>query len=557
MNHEPMSPSRSRGSSTTSLTAGVVAALMLSLAVVPAVLAAPRPERGGQSGNFHVLCQLSHVLADDPIVRPGQPGASHLHDFFGNRSADASSTFGSMTGAGTSCNFAPDRAGYWAPSLIAPNGSVISPRHMTAYYFGQGGDVVAPPSDLRIVAGGDTGDLSRAGYACGEGQPTSHVPMRCSNGLDMKGVVTFPSCWDGSRLDSSDHRSHLAYPEGGNCGGQYPVTLPKLVVHVTYGITDGRGYRLSSDANFNTTDGRSLHADFWNTWEQSALIDAVRDCIHAGIRCNLGQGTSGSSPDAPMVESIHPTSGSFGTAVTIQGRRLGDVFSVEFNGVPATFTVDSNRRIDTFVPSGATSGPIVVSSPDGSAASPGQFSVIGMPSVRRVKPSIGAVGSSVVIIGSYFTGATSVRFGDVSASFAVNGDGMITTTVPPGAGSGRVSVSTPIGTDLSPARFVVSGTGATHVRKIALRLRGGLWLIGRVSVPDGFGSCGAHATVAPQRSTRHGWVTLDRVKTGPQGRYHGKVRDRTGRYRATIGRRRAPADPCGAATSPVKRHRRS
>ena len=29
-------------------------------------------------------CGYSHPLTDDPIVFPGQPGASHFHDFFGD-----------------------------------------------------------------------------------------------------------------------------------------------------------------------------------------------------------------------------------------------------------------------------------------------------------------------------------------------------------------------------------------------------------------------------------------------------------------------------------------
>ena len=31
----------------------------------------------------------SHTASDDPIVYPGQPGQSHLHEFFGNTDVDA------------------------------------------------------------------------------------------------------------------------------------------------------------------------------------------------------------------------------------------------------------------------------------------------------------------------------------------------------------------------------------------------------------------------------------------------------------------------------------
>ena len=40
-------------------------------------------------GAFRFLCGPGQVLADDPIVYPGQPGKSHLHQFYGNTTANA------------------------------------------------------------------------------------------------------------------------------------------------------------------------------------------------------------------------------------------------------------------------------------------------------------------------------------------------------------------------------------------------------------------------------------------------------------------------------------
>src|SRR5262245_35670801 len=44
-------------------------------------------------GAFRFICNVSHLLPDDPIVYPGRPGASHLHVFFGNTMANAYSTY--------------------------------------------------------------------------------------------------------------------------------------------------------------------------------------------------------------------------------------------------------------------------------------------------------------------------------------------------------------------------------------------------------------------------------------------------------------------------------
>ena len=48
-------------------------------------------------------------MSDDPIVFPGQPGASHLHDFFGNTGANASSTFETMLAGETTCRVPSDK----------------------------------------------------------------------------------------------------------------------------------------------------------------------------------------------------------------------------------------------------------------------------------------------------------------------------------------------------------------------------------------------------------------------------------------------------------------
>jgi hypothetical protein len=61
--------------------------------------------------------------------------------------------------------------------------------------------------------------------------------------------------------------------------------------------------------------------------------------------------------------------------------------------------------------------------------------------VSGVSPTSGSVGSTVVISGSGFTGATGVQFnGTAATSFTVNNDGQITATVPTGATSGAISV---------------------------------------------------------------------------------------------------------------------
>ena len=73
----------------------------------------------------------------------------------------------------------------------------------------------------------------------------------------------------------------------------------------------------------------------------------------------------------------------------------------------------------------------------------------------KTLPHFGKVGAVIKILGTDLTGATSVTFNGVVASFTVNSSGSaISTTVPTGATSGEVQVTTPGGTLLGGFRVL-------------------------------------------------------------------------------------------------------
>jgi RHS repeat-associated protein len=78
----------------------------------------------------------------------------------------------------------------------------------------------------------------------------------------------------------------------------------------------------------------------------------------------------------PVVSRFTPSSGKVGTLVTVAGVYLGSATSVRFNGTTASFTVVSATLVTATVPSGATSGPITVTTPAGSASMSGHFLVL-------------------------------------------------------------------------------------------------------------------------------------------------------------------------------------
>jgi hypothetical protein len=261
------------------LTAGVAAAIGI---VAPAASGSrdrsdSRLHRGG--GYFAVVCGFSHRNQDDPIVFAGQRNRSHDHTYFGNTSTDAFSTPASLREAGrTTCRLRADTAAYWAPTLFI-NGRAIEPLGAVAYYVRRTFDQVqAFPAGLKVIAGSAAARSAQSQrvtfWSCGRRgarEVSSTVPT-CT-GLsrsNLRLTVNFPNCWDGRRLDSADHQSHMAYSVDGRCTESYPVEVPALSLVIYYPVTGTAAAELSSGGQF------SGHADFVNAWDQrtlEALVD--------------------------------------------------------------------------------------------------------------------------------------------------------------------------------------------------------------------------------------------------------------------------------------------
>lgn len=92
---------------------------------------------------------------------------------------------------------------------------------------------------------------------------------------DFFGIaLAMPTCWDG-RIDSPDHKSHMAYTVGGNvadpCPPGYDRRLPQVQLFVR--ITNYRGgtYVLSDLKD-------TFHVDFFNGWEEGKLQTIMDTC---------------------------------------------------------------------------------------------------------------------------------------------------------------------------------------------------------------------------------------------------------------------------------------
>jgi hypothetical protein len=88
-------------------------------------------------------------------------------------------------------------------------------------------------------------------------------------------------------------------------------------------------------------------------------------------------------------------------------------------------------------------------------------------SITSFSPTSGAVGTSVVLTGTGFAGASTVAFNGTNAStFTVNSDTKITVTVPSGATTGKITVIAPGGLATSATNFTVSASVAVTISQV-------------------------------------------------------------------------------------------
>jgi hypothetical protein len=286
-------------------------------------------------GAFRMSCAAGHLAKDDPIVYPGQPGASHLHQFWGNTLTNASSNYSSLrTIGGTTCgspNSAPiNRTAYWMPAMLDGVGNAVKPYFINTYYkqfpandprCGKG--CLPLPNGLKFVYGYNMKTMSG-----GPNDPLGANIMRfecwaddigtpavagfwhnladvakagCPVGARLNIFGFAPDCWDGQHTDSADHRSHMTYGDAGICPADHPYKVPQWMVQVRF-VVDANfaKWLLSSDQQMAqqmgtpVVPGSTLHFDYFEAWSPLIKQRWQTKCIDAHLTCSggeLGDGT--------------------------------------------------------------------------------------------------------------------------------------------------------------------------------------------------------------------------------------------------------------------------
>jgi hypothetical protein len=215
-------------------------------------------------------------------------------------------------------------------------------------------------------------------------------------------------------------------------------------------------------------DGRVLSAGSTNSLPEETTVDIYsppylfkgpRPAI-TGAPAQVGYGASFdiASPDAAditRVALIKP--GSVTHSVNMDQRYVDMSYTIGDGTVTATAPTSGN-----VAPPGYYMLVVVNSAGVPSIAEWVQLSGETKPIVWSFTPNQGTAGTVVTLGGSAFTGATDVAFNGISVgagNFTVDSDLQITATVPDGATTGKISVTTPPGTGFSAADFFVTDGG--------------------------------------------------------------------------------------------------
>ncbi len=273
------------------------------------------------------------VASVDPIVSRGFPMSMHEHQFFGNLgllSMDRPdlANYADMMGDKSSCNMQKDTAAYWAPTLryiSGPKAGQLVPVMRYEMYYQSWNDKKTDPgkqtqpfpADLRMVAGNPMAqseadmDLRAVNFSCGNfSSKAARLGMKfptptaanCSTATNLRtgeqryltAIVHFPTCWSGKLNDhvqlgnTADfmgdpmfENNQMAYTVNGKCPTGFPAKVAKARFTWQWDYRgDGTDIAFSSGMGAAAGKGYTFHADFWNTWDQPTLTNAVNHCIN-------------------------------------------------------------------------------------------------------------------------------------------------------------------------------------------------------------------------------------------------------------------------------------
>ncbi|KAK7055428.1 hypothetical protein R3P38DRAFT_2847000 [Favolaschia claudopus] len=159
----------------------------------------------------------------------------------------------------------------------------------------------------------------------GKSNRYNELPRGISCPSGIRSQINFPSCWNGKDVDSSDHKSHVAFlntgPDNGTCTDPaFPVTLPRIFMEVYWISQDFEDQR--KQALTPNPTGYGYHADFFNGWAAGVLQRALDGCNcnpYGDATCCVNQGIFGMNTSSACFITDTFDEQTLGTLETLPG----------------------------------------------------------------------------------------------------------------------------------------------------------------------------------------------------------------------------------------------
>jgi hypothetical protein len=171
-----------------------------------------------------------------------------------------------------------------------------------------------------------------------------------------------------------------------------------------------------------------------------------RMLVFGGIDASDGVFELRWTPSPTAIVSFAPRAGQAGTQVRVNGLHLAATTAVSFGGVPAGIVSILDTEIRVLVPSGASTGPIAVTTPEGTFVSQSNFIIGEPPSIASAEPQSAKLYRTLLLHGRDMGLIEQLRFtGSSNVAFQLLSDSVITVKVVGQAHSGPLFFDSPFG----------------------------------------------------------------------------------------------------------------
>ncbi|MEN9570190.1 MAG: hypothetical protein RL172_1421 [Bacteroidota bacterium] len=245
---------------------------------------------------------------------------------------------------------------------------------------------------------------------------------------------------------------------------------PSSAIPGTEVFIKGTGLQNVNDVKFGTVSASSITV-MADTMVKAIVPDAeaamgelyVQVYYPEGKGYNASKFTILPKPRVPDATSLLPEIAYPGDLVTIKGINMDVVTEVKFGSVAASSFTKTETKIEVNVPATAAGGLQLITLGAASGSDTISFTVNLAPVITSFSPTRAKEGEEITVSGVRFTGATAVKLGAASSSYTVVNDNTLKFTVPAGAATAKITVTTPNGSGTSGDNLAIDVAGFKFV----------------------------------------------------------------------------------------------